>query len=519
MKHAASVLLLAGMIALVYSAAVEAPFVQDDLDHLRRPESSWRDIARMIDPFQRPLSALLWKAGDRLTPGKPLGHHLIGMTLHAIAAGVVYGILITIGVSSLIAFGAAAVFALHPLLSQAVIYSSGNASILCAVFYFIGVWATVRLARESPRRTVLLVVYVLAYISALYTKPDALTLALLSAVVYSLVGPRKIVGAVLVFLSLLGGMATASRALTFDTPYRNFDRRHPAIPEALAQNASVTPFYFLPRVVLPFGLSIDPDVPRASLRSGRFGVAVVVWGLLLGLPWMPGLPLLVRLGVACLAYSPWLARILVISETGWIEEHHAYIPMLGVAFLAAWALSLVREDQVLVWGMAVSVLLGGMTMARAETWRGSLELWRDAAGKAQINARPHAQVGIECAQVRDDACAIAQSGVALHLDPDLYLAENTIAWVELEEGRLAEAEFELRDLVGRAPNFADGWTNVGVLRMRQGRYGEALQAFDRSGTDMAQLNKALLLEGSGHREEGERLYQDVVRRRPDLIPH
>lgn len=509
LKRRLTLVLLLLLTALAYSRILDAPFVFDDIPRIQGPLLS-------IWTAGRPLSVLLWRAGFELTGLHSFGSHLIGIGLHLINVAIVFAILLALEIELPWAFCGAAVFGLHPLMTQAVTYTTGNASALCAVFYFAALYLGIRWCKgREVLFTPILILYCLLF--AWWTKPEAVALPLILAVTAYIVTNRKgVLVAGFVTVALLGGW------LVFAGNLAGIGRYAPAL--AIPTNAAVMPLYFLPQLMLPIHQSLDPDVPIIGVWSARFILASVIWVALLAVPFLSRLPVLVRLGVACLAYAPWLPRIAALNQAGWIEEHHAYIPMVGVAILAAWALQTLerrcRTFDLEIFAFGMVGLLSMLTLYRNELWRSPLKLWQNAAVQAKLNPRPHNAYATELIKAGQTEKAPSEFIKAMQIDREYWDAQNNLAVFAIKRKDLDVAEALLRDLTARAPSYAEGFTTLGYLRIQQGRPGDAGEAFDKAialdNSPIANLNKAELLRSIGRKKEAEPYFAVAFAARPDL---
>ncbi len=148
-------LLAAFLAVLVYLNTLDNPFVYDDFRLIVENSSLLnagdlqavivRDITRPIVNVSYAIDTMLW--GRR-----PVGYHLTNVVLHAVNVVLVYWVAFllsedrrrqlrqTIGAaasSATIAFATASVFALHPMMTQAVGYISGRSEVAYSVFFLL----------------------------------------------------------------------------------------------------------------------------------------------------------------------------------------------------------------------------------------------------------------------------------------------------------------------------------------------------------------------------------------------
>jgi hypothetical protein len=128
--------------------------------------------------FYRPLTLLLWWAGDRLWAGAPLGFHVMNLALHAACSLLVFALGKRLTGSGRAALLAALLFALHPLHVEAVAWSCCFHDPLCAALSLLSLLLLeVHLSGGSaPGRRLALGGALAAFALALLAKEAALSL-------------------------------------------------------------------------------------------------------------------------------------------------------------------------------------------------------------------------------------------------------------------------------------------------------------------------------------------------------
>lgn len=161
-------LLLVGLAAAPYLNTLSNSFVLDDIgiiveNPLVRDVGNVRTIfttnywsrgqknAGAIDPgLYRPFT--VWSYALDYSIGKldPTGYHVVNLALHAVATLLLFFIALELFTSPAAAFAAAAVFAVHPVHTEAVTGIVGRAEVLATVFFLLAFWFG-RLPRTGSR--------------------------------------------------------------------------------------------------------------------------------------------------------------------------------------------------------------------------------------------------------------------------------------------------------------------------------------------------------------------------------
>src|SRR4051812_47774430 len=133
------------------------------------------------------------------------------------------------------------------------------------------------------------------------------------------------------------------------------------------------------------------------------------------------------------------------------------------------------------------------------------------------SARARRRWGLVAALVA--ALAGAGLGLRARLSPP---ADLPAIQAMLREGRLAEADGQLRRRLARTPDDGTAWLTLGVLRHMQGRDAEAMAAFGRVRAPAAAVAGAKTLVGEAYFRERraadtERAFREAVAADPGAV--
>ncbi|MDB6146580.1 MAG: Tetratricopeptide repeat protein, partial [Spartobacteria bacterium] len=183
-----------------YAPALRNGFVWDDTALILRDPliRSWQLIPEgfnhylFVDAtasdFYRPLQRLTYTIEYALFTVRPGPYHFTNIALHAAAAVALLffseALLIAFGLdprkSWWIALIAASIWAIHPVHSAAVVYVSGRADPLAAIFGFVGCYLGLRGLQEKPRPALLFAIGAgFAFLLAAFSKETGLIFPLL----------------------------------------------------------------------------------------------------------------------------------------------------------------------------------------------------------------------------------------------------------------------------------------------------------------------------------------------------
>lgn len=294
-------LLLPVAVGLVYFNSLAGAFQFDDYQVIvdYAPVHSLAAWLADLPGGIRPLLKLTYTLNWLMGPG-PLGFHLVNMAIHAANTLLLYFIFLALGgdreplpTGRRIALAAALLFAVHPVLSEAVTYISGRSASLMTFFYLASLLLYLRGTEQSTvgnklgGRLLLYLFSPLLFILASAAKETAVTLPFALILVEWVRPGRPGIWIILrrqaVHWLLLAGLLLALVLHPRHGPLLaySFDLRTPAT-NLLAQVDGVS--YLLSRLVAVTALNIDPDllVPTGWSWAAAGRASGLAWLLLAG---------------------------------------------------------------------------------------------------------------------------------------------------------------------------------------------------------------------------------------------
>jgi tetratricopeptide (TPR) repeat protein len=415
--------------------------------------------------------------------------------LHALTAWLLWRWLRSWRVRVPAAFASAAVFAVHPLLSECVNLVSARSELLLAGGALLTLLAH-RAWQRGRRSALAMAGMVFGTVVACGSKETGVVLPVLLAVqVFAARRPgesidwrRALAGVLPVVLLVLGylvlrqvllGQATVDLlARSAGDPTTGHGR---TLPVQLATMGTLLPQALL-QMVVPVGMTLDPPV---VFRTSWLDVSVLFgWTSLIGLSiaaaWRGPAAGPRRLGLAfawCMAL-PWI----VVPLNMPLAEHRLYGPMLGLALVVAPRLPRLRGARAMVAGVAV--LLAGIagSVHRSLDYRDEITLWQ-----AELAAQPTsfgAFWGLGAAYLRagDPQSALAPLAMAHVLRPQhdtalRYFAEALVS-VPDEVAQPERALAVTAMLSSRQPDDPWGRTLAAQAHLQAGRVSGARSHFE-----------------------------------------
>lgn len=481
-----------GLVALAWWGSLDAPFVYDDKievigNRTIRMIEHWREIGAYN--LSRPLLIFSYAWNFDRFAFEPRGYHLTNLAVHALAVGA--GLAMVEGVARLLrvkdalarSFAVVALWAVHPMVTESVTYTTGRSETLCAVFSFAAVaaWARALLAeRGGGRGWPWRIAGLLAFVAAALSKEVAAVVPLiLVALEWSTLGaqglaPRERLrrrGWLWFAPFALGIGAAIALRLQQSAALLPVEVERPVLVQ-LVTSAEVWRHYLL-LWLAPVGQTLFHGQVDVDPLSFRGALAVLGW---LGMG--AGAILLGRrhpvVGLALLAAGLTLVpstSVPMLKEH--MAEHRSY--QAGLWLLAAIGLGLPLSRRRLAgaaWaGLLVAAVLG--TRARNAVWASEVALWEEAAERAPDAAEAWYGLGDARRFAKDFSGAVTAYERALEIEPDDLDAWNNLGIAYAEVGDVHRARRAWRDALEVRPSYCKAHNNLGSLAYRFKEWEEA----------------------------------------------
>ena len=556
---------------LVYARGMHGQFELDDL-HTVEWNSTIHHLGNYVDFSQwlgilqaaRVLTDFTFALDYAIAGLDPFPYHVTNLAIHLAAVLLVYAF-----TRRVLAFGGlakreslslvvAAVFALHPLQTQAVIYVSQRAESLASALY-LGSLLLLLEAERRGRRAAGAALYAAAFVAfvlGLGTKTIVLTLPFAyllmgilpgrAAYANELARPRKrlalaapfVLYSVLVVLLVLPklkgngtGLDVAGFGVPWLPPWRYFRTEWHVI---------VT---YLRLLFWPAGQNLDWDFP---LARGFGDPIVLACGLFLAT---------LLIGTGIILYRNYaraddrgaVARVmafgvfwfyLVLSHTSTLlpildvlVEHRLYLASFGV-FLAVivgadHALARVRKQASVTLVLLLCASLAGLAFVRVGTWRSKLLMWTDVVAKSPRKARAHLGLGNAYCLAGQRQLAIDEYTAALELaaDDPIWIRSDIrekLAATFLSQGRTADAITAAQAGLTEKPDHSGLLGTLALAHLQRHELPEAEVAAEKAVRAAPKSATALLALGMVRAQRGDQPgalddFERAVKLEPDLL--
>jgi len=426
-----------------------------------------------IDYFYwQPLTWLSHMLDCQLFGLRPAWPHLVNLWLHIANTLLVFAIFRRLTGAFWRSAALAALFALHPLRLESVVWIAERKDVLSAFWFLVTVRAYLWFTERPSNRRYLCVLG--AFGLGLMSKPMLITTPVLLLLLdYWPLKRRAWAEKLPLFL-----MAVLTLGITYlGTSRLNTINWAAKVPLAhRAANALVSYVAYLGLALWPHGLAILYPY-RVAIPS-----------------WQPAAAL--ALLAAITAAALWFARQRPYLAVGWLwftiglapaiglvqvgrqsmADRFTYLPLIGLLLIAVWGAGelLERRPRLAAAVSAAVIVAGGAaSWQHLGTWRDSVTVFRNAIAVTGPNpaAQHYLAAALEDRGRFDEA--FPHHAEAVRLEPTYYVAQCSYGKALERRGDLAAAAQHFTAAIRRFPGYADAHLHLGLDLKRMGKPAEA----------------------------------------------
>ncbi len=535
---AALVLFVAGFV--LYGRTLSYGFVEldDPLLIFENPavqSFTWANLKTIFSTYDPelyiPLTLLSFMIDGALGGMHPFLFHLHNVLQHILNAWLFFLIARRLSRNDAIGIIASALFLVHPVNAEAVIWASGRKDLLSTTFFLLSLCLYLHASRI--RRD-----WLPAYAASLLS----FLLGLLSKVTVVSLAP------ILFLIDWMEGRKMTRRTLAEKIPYfalavifavialfgKTGAQPLPVLTRILTSAHAL--MFSLEKIVLPFGLSpMYAYAGPIGIRSIAFAVPVLLTTGLMVIAiaqrsaWKP---FSAAVAFILLAYAPSFGNLVKNGEYYVTSDRYSYIPLLALCLLAAAGLERLRAfltPQLSARGAslasgsiaaAIIVALSAITALHSPVWANTLTLSTHV-----VQVSPDARLGYlwHGNALRDSGApeeALPEYDLALSMKEDPQVLYNrALAYDMLDRGGEALAGY--RRALELEPHYALAHINLGQLLYASGKKNEARKEFEAAMTDAPHLaisyyNLGVLEGEEKNFGKAAELYLRALERDPDL---
>lgn len=539
------ILILLAIGVLAYAGTLQAPFTASEVqtlleDPVIQDFSKVDEIVRIDRVFNGSLPRLSFAVNYLMGHRNPWSYHLVNLLIH-LGVGLTFFWVVR---EWLILFRpghpdslrwlplvAAAIHLVHPLNTQAVILTSSRPILLASLFYLLTFGFLTRLLRvfkENPRKakgSVDLLFAMACFGLGGTSDPVLVTLPFMGWIFYRfyLASSKKMELEVFA-LTLIPWIMYLIYQFTTPAPelLKEVSGHRASVPLLyfLTQIKAFV-FYYLPKVLLPFHLNLDPD----------FRLVAGFWDW----TWMVALLMIVLLAAGVrAARSPlvlWASLwtfLIFMSYYGLgmdmpvVSEPRFYLPGMGLHLLLAMALvALGNRHPIAAWlRMGVPALFMILTVGRGQDYRSEISLWQETARSSPHKPQVHYELARAYLNAGSAGPAEKALATTLRLDSKHVPALVKLGEIHIQKKEYAKALDAYRELMHQGIKDSTVQFNSGLALLAMKRPKEAVPYLEKAvsrkpGSAAWRLTLARAYHQSRRLQEALKLYRSTLQINPD----
>lgn len=454
-------LLLAALALAVYANSLGNGFIGDDKQQLlQNPVVSAHRFGAAFTSgvwafqgahtnYYRPLQFVVYALVHAVSGFQPFAFHLLMALLHALNTVGVFLLATRLGGRTRAAWAAAALFALHPIHTEAVDWVASLPDVMLTAIVIFAIWnfATSGGKIRGPR----IALHAALYAAALLTKETGvMLLPLYLGYEWIVLGRRArelrsnmglyaaLVATFFGYLAArwaaLGGLAPAQQ--TF----------HHLTPTAFALSVVVTAAQYAGKLILPLGLNYFHIFQPVQSITPLFLISLAVLAAIANLAFRRGTPAPLRYGLFWMAVT--LAPALNLTGVGQnvFAERYLYLPSVALAWVAglAWDWCAARRPgPAYAAGIAILCLAAWETLQRNPDWSDDFTLLQKTVSQSPSAGILHNNLAGAFVERNDLPHALEQEQLAVRLEPRSTAFHKNLGLLLMAvDPRAAASEFE-----------------------------------------------------------------------------
>ncbi len=475
-NHRLNFLILSCLILLTYAYFLNNAFVSDDIAEIaQKPE-----IANFSHVLTIPFGAIrlivYWICAN-LGGVHPFLFRFSNILFHLFSACFLYAILFLIYKSKRVAFFASSLFAIHPGISEAVLWISGGMYAQYTFFYLLSF--LLYILSDTYKKAYWF--SALAYLFSLMSHP---VMPIPLFIIFPLfefcfgnfkknwvkVIPFLLLAIVYVFINL---GALPERETTLQTTHyqeKGVDNPLMQIPIAISSYAELL---FFPKTLTLYHSELNFSSISFSIRA----FLTVMFFVGLAAVFKKSLPVFFWLSFSIIA----LSFTLTPFRLNWIvAERYLYLPSIGIFTLVSLGLDkLISKKQnlkttIYIIFVVAIVLLSTRTFLRGIDWENEDNLWIATGKTSPSSPNTHNNLGDVYGRAGDKQAALKEFQRAIDLKPNYADAFHNLANTYQELGQSDKALENYQKAAQINPSLWQSYQNIAALYFQSKQYDLAL---------------------------------------------
>ncbi|CAN5191479.1 tetratricopeptide repeat protein [soil metagenome] len=466
--------ILAILVLISYINAFNNDFVSDDTyGIMNNPAIS--TFANVQNTALRYLQPFLYFVIANTFGIVPFWYRLLNVLAHFGTVSMIFTIFSIIS-TPLVAFFAAALFAVHPMNIEAVTWISGGPYSWYTFFFLLSFWLYIKAFQNEKRKWLYYVLSVILFVQSLSVGIPAVVLSGVLFVYEYLFGDLKkrwtflipyfSFAAIFAFIAV-SGIGAREYAFKVDH-YQDTVSYNPLLQWPVAISS------YLEMFVWPAGLTLYHS--EMNFTTGIFAFKVIVlvlYCIALLISFFKSRPIFFGLSLFIIGLLPTLTP----QSIHWVvAERYAYFSMIGITFVTAYLLAKIPKKYEGLMFLTMIILIMGFTIrtiVRNSDWKNEDNLWIATGKTSPSDPKTHNNLGDVYTRHGDYARAADELILAIKLNPNYADAYHNLGNVYQRAGQPAAALNMYNQAIRINPRLWQAYQNIGALYFSTQSYGSA----------------------------------------------
>lgn len=461
------------------------------------------------DAYYRPVFLVDFILESRIFGIRPAGYHFTNLLYHLLSVVLLFLFFKKIKIPPLNAFLLSLLFAVHPVLTQAVAWIPGRNDMLLMIF-FLSSFIFLLKYLEKPTIPILLV-HFLFFLTALFTKETAVIIPVIMggfSFFYLKSGWRKLVAPVISWIAAVSiWIAVRSTA----TLARNWVSPTEMVHAGLDRLGVI--LQYLGKIFFPVNLTVFPMAEDITLVWGILAfaglIALVIYSKSYDRP-------LTWLGLFW--FIVFLVPVLIVPKSlnDQVFEHRLYLPVIGILIMLSQAVPFtgkIKPNVKFAVVAAIAAIFMVQSFVRTTYFSDPVTFWTHA-----VNGSPHSAYAktLLGTKTEDPAERERLFREARAIDPKLKNLNYYLGKVLFDRKEADTAEFYLRKEVANNP-IPDAYFLLAQIAFSRNSFDSAAvnleKVIELNPMDpQANHNLVLLYFQHGHPEKSRQVIRDMQAR-------
>lgn len=389
------------------------------------------------DAYYRPLFLVDFIIESRIFGTHPAGYHFTNLLYHILSVILLFLFLKKIKIPPLDSLLLSLLFALHPVLTQAVAWIPGRNDMILMIFFLSSFILLLQYLEKQA--SIILLPHSMLFLAALFTKETAIIIPVIIAgfsVFYLKCGWRKLLAPALTWILAIGIFlivrSTAPLSKDWISPlemiHTGFDRMGVVLQ-------------YLGKIFLPVNLTVFPIAGDISLIWGILALAGLTALIIYSKSYKRPLTYL-----GLFWFIVFLIPVLIVPKSlnDQVFEHRLYLPMIGILIILSQAFPFkgALKTELKITIITVIVLVFAVqSFVRTGYFKDPLTFWTHAVQGSPHSGYAHYLLGTKVADSTQRETLFKQASA---LDPTIKNLNYYLGEIMFNKNKPDSAEFYLR---------------------------------------------------------------------------